>query len=229
MDDWHIILIAAGITLALYALPGVRILARPLVLLATLVHELGHGVTALLLGGSFERLQVWRDGSGAAKFSGRFGAGRRALVAAGGPLGPPLAAVLLFWCGASERWAQVALAALAGMALLVALIWVRNLFGFVFVLLISASLALLAAFASVTAAQIACAFGGIQLSMSTFARADYLFKSQARTALGPMPSDTAQIAAALGMPYWFWGLVLALASLALLGAGAWLFGHPAST
>ena len=41
-------------------------LARPLVLLATLMHELGHGLAALMLGGSFAQLQLWADGSGVA-------------------------------------------------------------------------------------------------------------------------------------------------------------------
>ena len=200
-----------------------RVLARPLVLLATLVHELGHGLAAMLVGGSFERLQLWANGSGVAVHRGHYSNGARALVSAAGPLGPPLAAVLLFWCGGEERWAPVALATLAGFALLVALIWVRNPFGFVFVLAVAAALALVAVFASVAVAQIACAFLAIQLCVSTFARADYLFKSQARTSLGVVPSDTAQIAAALGLPHWFGGFVLALASLALLFAGAWLF------
>jgi hypothetical protein len=228
MDELRIILIAAGATVALYALPGVRVLARPLVLIATLVHELGHGLAAMLLGGSFERLQLWADGSGVAVHRGHYSVGARALVSAAGPLGPPLAAVLLFWCGGNAGWASATLVALAGLALVVALVFVRNLFGFVFVLAVGATLALVAAFASVPAAQVACAFLAIQMSVSTFARADYLFKAHARTTLGLVPSDTAQIAAALGMPHWFWGVVLALASLALLLAGAWLFGGTAS-
>jgi hypothetical protein len=38
-----------------------------------------------------------------------------------------------------------------------------------------------------------------------------------------MLSDTAQIAAVIGLTYWFWGGLLAAASVAILGVGAWWF------
>src|SRR4051794_35164874 len=44
--------VSTAVTLALYMIPYGRFLARPLLLLSTLAHELGHGLTALVLGGS---------------------------------------------------------------------------------------------------------------------------------------------------------------------------------
>ncbi|HEX6861901.1 MAG TPA: M50 family metallopeptidase, partial [Thermoanaerobaculia bacterium] len=49
----RVVLVAsAAATLLLYNVPLFgRILARPLILLSTLAHEMGHGLTAMLLGG----------------------------------------------------------------------------------------------------------------------------------------------------------------------------------
>ena len=219
MDSTKTLLLAAGITLILYLVPGGRVLGRPLVWLAVLVHELGHGLTAMLLGGSFKRLQLWANGSGAASYEGRFSPLTRSLIAAGGPLGPPLAALALFFAGGGRDSAHVALTVLAGTALLVALVWVRNLFGFVFVLALSVALGLLAWRATDPVAEFSCAFLAVQMSLSVFARSDYLFRSQARTVAGAIPSDTAQISQALGLPHWFWGGLIALVSVAVVGFG----------
>ncbi len=223
LTSTQLLLIAAGATLILYLLPGARLIGRPLILLATLVHELGHGLTAMLLGGSFKRLQLWWNGSGVASYEGRFSALSRALIAAGGPLGPPLAALALFWAGTRPASAHLALAIVAGACVLAALLFVRNLFGFVFVLALGATLALLAWLATDPVAQFACAFLALQMSLSVFSRGDYLFRAQARTAAGMMASDTAQIAAAIGLPYWFWGGLIALVSVAVVAYGLWIF------
>jgi hypothetical protein len=181
----------------------------------------------MLVGGSFRRLEVWSNGSGAAAYAGNFSRLSRALVAAGGPLGPPLASVLLFLAATEPRWAHTALAVLAGALVLSALIWLRNLFGFAFALTLGAALAALAWQASDPIAQLACAFLAIQMSLSVFSRADYLFKPAAQTSAGPMPSDTAQIAAALFLPYWFWGALIGALSLAILGLGLWVVARTA--
>ncbi len=57
---------------------------------------MGHGLTAVLLGGEFHRLEIYPDGSGLAIHSGELFLGRvgQALVAAAGPMGPPLAGAL---------------------------------------------------------------------------------------------------------------------------------------
>ena len=101
----------------------------------------------------------------------------------------------------------------------VLLFWVRNPFGFMFIALLAALLGTLAWWAPARAAQVACAFFGIELCLSTFSRADYLFTATARTGNGAMPSDAAQIAEALFPPYWLWGGAIALLSLAILVLG----------
>ena len=59
-----------ALTLALYLVPFGQLLAYPLVLLSTLVHEVGHGLAALAVGGRFERFVMFADASGMAFSTG---------------------------------------------------------------------------------------------------------------------------------------------------------------
>lgn len=219
------LLAAMAATLALYWVPILKPLAWPLLMLSTLAHELGHGLTALLLGGRFQSLTIWADGSGVAAYRAAFGPGSRALVAAGGLLGPPLAAFLLCLAGRRSRSAHVALAVLAALFALVALLWAGSAFTLGFCLLLAALLALLAWKASRALSQAVCVFLALQLGLFTFSRADYLFTPVAQTGAGLMPSDVGQIAAASWLPYWVWGGLIASITLALLALGVWRFAR----
>lgn len=225
----HALLVAAGLSLALYLLPlwvpALAWLGWPLLLLSTLFHELGHGVAALLVGGGFEALRIYPDGSGVATTLSDGSRTMRAAIAAGGPLAPPLVALLLFLAARRAGSARIALWLLCSVLALALPLWLRNLFGAGFVLLFLTALAVLAARASARSAQIAVCFLAIELSLAAFSRADYLFTAEANTGLGTMPSDTAQIAQALWLPYWFWGGAIALLSLLVLAIGLIAFAR----
>jgi hypothetical protein len=66
-------------------------------------------------------------------------------------------------------------------------------------------------------------FLSTQLALSVFSRGDYLFTEVAQTGMGAMPSDTAQMATALGGPYWLWGLACGAFSITVLAAGVLWF------
>ncbi len=72
-------------------------------------------------------------------------------------------------------------------------------------------------------AQPLVAFLAVQLSLSAFSRADYLFTATAQTGAGTFPSDVAQMANSLLLPYWFWGATCGTFSILVLLAGLWLF------
>ena len=78
-------------------LPVIGLLGRVLTLFSTLTHELGHGLTAMLVGGDFEKLVINWDGSGVTSWKGNPGRIARGLVAAGGLIGPACWAAILFW------------------------------------------------------------------------------------------------------------------------------------
>lgn len=214
---------SAALTLVLYAVPFGGFLIYPLLLLSTLAHELGHGLAALATGGGFEAFYLWPDGSGMAVHTGPEGQALRAVVAAGGLIGPAVVAALCFALARRQRVARVALGLLGlGFLAAVALV-VENAFGFWYIGGVGAVLLALAVRARPAVAQTALVFVAVQLALSVFSRADYLFTASATTSAGVMPSDSAHIADALGGTYLLWGAVCGLFSVLVLVLGLWLF------
>ena len=211
-----VLLVSVALTVALYIVPYGQYLAYPLMLLSTLAHEMGHGVAALLVGGSFHRFEMWPDGSGVAVWSGNVGPLSRAMVAAGGLVGPAVAAAAGFAVGRTVRGARGALTGLAAVMFLALLLVVRNLFGVIFVGVVLFGCAFAARKATGEVAQLLLIFLAVQLALSVFSRGDYLFTPVAETGAGTMPSDVGQMANALLFPYWFWGIVCGAVSVAVL-------------
>lgn len=202
--------------------PAAAWIAWPQVMVATLVHEFGHGIAALVSGGGFESLRVYADGSGVAMTRGSGGGLQSAWVAAGGPGMPPLLALLLFVAARKETLARVTLGAL-GMLLLVALaLWVRNFFAAGLVLVCAALASAAAWRASGVLVQAFTGFVAVQLCLATLSRLGGLFQRGARTGAGELASDTMQMAQGLGGPHWFWAALLVLFSLLVLALGLWV-------
>ena len=218
----RVLAISVAATALLYIVPGGRILAWPLVLVSTLAHELGHGLAAVMLGGRFESLVIRAAASGAAAWSGAFGRLEIAAVAAAGLVGPALAAYVLLAIGRAPRRAPVLLACVAMGLLLVALLLVRNGFGWWFTLLLAALCAAVP-WRAARLSQGFVVFLAVQLALSVYSRGDYLFTRAAVSSAGIGPSDVAVMAAALFLPYWFWGALCGALSLLLLYAGARAF------
>jgi hypothetical protein len=124
----------------------------------------------------------------------------------------------MFLASRHARSARYALLAVLVLLLVVLVLWVRNLFGLFFVAALCGLLGLLL-WKGRRWAPFVTAFLAMQLTLSVFSRSDYLFTEQAQTAAGLAPSDTAQIAEALFLPYWFWGTLIAGLSLAILAIG----------
>lgn len=214
-----ILVLSAIATVILWEVPYGRWIGYPLFLLSTVAHELGHGFTAMLLGGHFVAFLMWPDGSGVAQWQGNFGRAARALVAAGGLLGPAVAAAVLFFAGTKPERARWSLGVLGLFFLVVTLVFVRTLFGLLFVSLLAILCAVIAVKATAEGAQIVVLFLGVQLALAVFSRADYLFTAEAVTGAGRAPSDVAVMAQALWLPFWIWGLLCAALSLLVLGWG----------
>ena len=109
-------------------------------------------------------------------------------------------------------------------ALLLAEIFVvSNPFGFAFVGGLSLTLLVIAVKGGRGLSQVVLVFLAVQLALSVFSRGDYLFTPTAHTSAGVGPSDVAQIAEALWLPYWFWGAWCGLLSVVILIAGVRAF------
>ena len=207
--------------MALYLIPFGRFVAYPLLLLSTMVHEMGHGIAALLVGGNFEQFVMFSNGSGVASASGVASGWRDAVVSAGGLIGPAIVAGLAFLFVRGPKRSRALLALFALAALAAEVLVVRNAFGWVFVGVVAVGLAYVALRRPAEDAQVVLAFMAVQLAVSVFSRGDYLFTEIAQTSRGPMPSDVTQMANALGGPYWLWGGACGCLSVLVLGLGLW--------
>jgi len=87
-----ILILLSIVVLLMWYLPQLGIVRYPFMLLGTWFHEMGHGLTSILVGAHFDRLEIFPNGSGIAYTTYYSNAWipmniGRALVAAGGCLG----------------------------------------------------------------------------------------------------------------------------------------------
>ena len=144
-------------------------------------------------------------------------------MSAGGLVGPAIAAALCFAFARSARVARFTLLFLGVLLAVSVLLWVRNPFGLVYVSVLAVILVAIGWRARAEIAQLVLVFVAVQLSLSVYSRSDYLFTDVATVGGRQYPSDSASMAAALVLPYWFWGGVCAAFSAIVLLVGAWLF------
>jgi hypothetical protein len=199
--------IAVTITIAAWLLPFGSLVIYPFSLLATWAHEVGHGVTALIAGGSFLRLEIFPGLSGLATTTSS-GPAAQAVVSFGGLVGPPILGALIIAFGPRAGWARGVLIAMAALLALSVALWVRNPFGVIAVIALAAGLGLGGLRLSPWRRFILVQLVGIQLSLSALRNWRYLFVDDVRIGGQLLPSDVGAIARAVGGPYWLWGVLI---------------------
>jgi len=198
-------------------------LLYPLTLLATWVHEMGHGLTALVLGGRFISLDVFANASGLARTS-TSAPWQAGLVAAGGLVAPPIMGAMLLAISRGPRRAQIVLALFVAAIFLSLAIWVRSLAGWIALPLVALCLGAFVhprwgtPFRRMVVAQLL----GVVFAIDTVSRVDYLFTPEVNVGAASRQSDIASVAHAFGGHYLVWGLALSGVSFALLAIGLWL-------
>ncbi len=201
-----------------HVVPFGRLALYPFTLLATWVHEMGHGVTALLVGGSFSSLDVFANASGLAHTNA--GAGLpRALVSMGGLLAPPFVGAAMLALGRGPRRARVLLLSLALALVVSLLIWVRSLTGWVALPIMAALIAAFGVWGSPKERMVFTQFIGLLLGLDTVGRLDYLFMDSVVINGNEIPSDVANVVTQMGSFIPVWGALLTLVGLAALYLG----------
>ncbi len=213
------LLIAAVIVTSGPGLPVVGYLLYPFTILTTWFHEMGHGLTALLMGLTFEELVIYPDGSGFAQSSGAQdpSALSSALIAMGGPLGPSIAGSGLILATGNHRFWRPALYGLAAVIALSVAIWVRSPVGLVVLPIVGAVMVVIALFGRDWMLRFSLQFLGVLAALSMFRDWDYLFTENIVLGGEPMLSDTGAMEAALWLPHWFWAVIIILISGAMIG------------
>ena len=181
----------------------------------------------LLAGCKFEQLVLHADGSGLAVWSGSPGRMATAFVAAGGLVGPTVAGVLMLLLSGTPRWSRGVLAALSALLVVCVVLWSGNAFGAVYLLAMATAFGLAARFFSDFLASFLVHLLAVTLCLSWFSNLGYLFSSHAVVDGVSHLSDSAVIAQALWLPYWFWGGLIAVFSLTGVLFGVWFSGRSA--
>lgn len=219
---------STAITLAMFLIPSPEHtwwLLAPFRWLHIYVHEFGHGIAALLSGGEFDKFEMWTySGVAHVRHSGALAA---AFVCAGGLCGPAVVGGVFLAAGRNPRWARVALCGFGAFMALSLVLWTRSPFGLAFGAIVAVLSLGIALRARPAHAQMFLVFLGVQLALSVYTGGGYLFTQYAVIQNGERhPSDTQQMADALGLPYWFWGIACAAFSALVLLAGVWRYLKP---
>ncbi|MEO1027633.1 MAG: M50 family metallopeptidase [Pseudomonadota bacterium] len=219
--------VAMAITVGLWQLPFGLYILYPFTILSTWFHEMGHGLTAMLLGGEFITLVLLPNGSGYALTTDtQLGDIGRALVSAGGPLGPAFAGAAFIYASKSAKATRLGLIALAIIMWVSSLIWLRSLTGLIIIPAIGVALVVIANTGPQWFRAFTVQFLGLQAFISMFLQWDYLFTHYAYLGNERIVSDTGQMAEALGPPHWFWaGVIVAIAGAILLSALKAAYGN----
>lgn len=203
--------IIGAIIAASYAAPYAGYALYPLLLAATVIHELGHAVAAVITGGEVGAIALAPDGGAATVHAG----GAIAVIAAAGPLTPALIGAALLAVADRPGARRGLLLGLAAAIALGAALWLRG--GFALACGAGAAVALAGvALIADRIARPATVVIGLGLGLAWLARREELFALTAATPHGRLPTDVQTLAAAAGGPPATWAWALIATSLALI-------------
>lgn len=204
----------------LWQLPYFGWIQYPFHLLGTWFHEMGHGVTALLVGEQFHYLEIYENGGGVAYSS----VGNsylpipiaRALTAAGGLLGPAIVGSLLIASAKNHGSSMIALRILIGIMVLSLILYIRSFWGIAILSSFVIFLVIVTLFKSRKLEVVTILFLGLQSVLSTYLQLDYLFTKQFERDGVIQISDTQAIAENTIGAYWMWAVIIIAISIYLL-------------
>jgi hypothetical protein len=121
---------AVAVSLVVSLTPWAQFLLYPFKLFTTWVHECGHALMTVAVGGRVTSITIEPDTSGLTHSLVPIGRAARGLVASAGYLGAAVVGCLLMAATRVEKWTRVILLSLGAFMLLTLVLWMRNLFGF---------------------------------------------------------------------------------------------------
>jgi hypothetical protein len=214
-------LIAAAIVILLLKqfLPFSGVLFYPFTLLSTWVHEMGHGIAALLVGGNFDHLDINWNASGLADIRGvaDFSA-EEGIVAAAGLLAPPVVGALFLALARGPKRVKILLWILSVLLFASLCLWVRSVIGWIAMCVMVSVLAFLNIRWTDARRMVLAKFIGILFALDTLSRLDYLFTST----VGNGKSDIQRVSDGWGGVNFLWGVTFTVISAGFVVLGAWL-------
>jgi len=204
----------------LWQLPYFGVIQYPFLLLGTWFHEMGHGLTAILLGGKFYYLEIYENGGGVAysnveKSYLNYDLAR-AFTAAGGLLGPAISGATMITAAKNRMASKITLWVLLLIMVLSLCIWIHDLLALVILSVFAAILFFVAILRIRNLEAFTLLFLGTQCVLSTYLQTGYLFTKQFERSGKIHYSDTQMIAAHLSGTYWLWAICILIATIFLL-------------
>lgn len=220
--DQKTLLAAAVLSLVLWAVPGLRMVALPLIYLNTHIHELCHAVVALATGGHVQMIAVFANGSGVTPISG----GSVLLAASAGYVGSAVVGGLTVAGARQPKSAKSVLYTLCVCLGLSMLLFVRgDAVGIISGLFWTALLWILAKKLAGDHAVFAAQFLGVQLALTSLQ--SLLVLLQVSTGMEAM-SDARILESVTGLPAIVWAVGWSLLGLLAIGGSLATAWKPAS-
>ncbi len=198
--------LAAALCLGISLTPWGPLLLYPFTLFTTWVHECGHAVMVVLVGGSVAAITIDPNTSGLTQSLVPSGRVAQGLVASAGYLGASVVGCLLMAATRVDRRARPILAGIGAFMLLTAVMWMRNVFGVMVVLAWGLTLLALARQGSGRAPRFMLRVLAIQVALNAIFDIRVLFLVHGR-------SDAETMARLFLAPAWFWAAVWMTASV----------------
>jgi hypothetical protein len=190
--------VAAALSLGVSLTPWGPILLYPFTLFTTWVHECGHAVATVLLGGTVASITVRSDTSGLTRSLMPASTIAQAVVASAGYLTASVVGCLLLTASRVDRRAKPILWAIGVFMLVTLVLWIRNLFGAIVVAAWAVTLILLGGKrATQGIAGFAISLLAILVSLNAVFDIPVLFFVHGA-------SDAATMARLTGAPAWMW-------------------------
>jgi hypothetical protein len=207
---------AVAVSLVVSLTPWAQFLLYPFKLFTTWVHECGHALMTILVGGQVTSITIEPDTSGLTQSLVPVGRVARGLVASSGYLGAAIVGCLLIAATRVKKWAQVILLSLGACMLVTLVLWMRNLFGCGVVLAWGVALIALARKGIGNAPRFLLSLLAIQVALNSVYDIRVLFL------IDRGQSDAATMARLFLLPSWLWATAWMLTSVAMLGATLWI-------
>lgn len=170
----------------------------PLKIFVVLLHEIGHGVAAIITGGKMIRIELSPQQGGVCWSSGGF----RPLVLMAGYLGSMFFGGIILTVAARTKFDKAISVVIGGIILIITLFFVRTVFGFVFSLLFGAAMIIVGIFAPVKINDIVLKVIG--LTSVLYAILDIKDDLITRNIEG---SDASQMSKIIPLPPQVWGII----------------------
>jgi peptidase M50B-like protein len=202
--------IAVAVSFALSLTRWGAIVLYPFRLFTTWVHECGHAVMTLLVGGHVASIAIQQNASGVTSSLIPDSRVAQGLVASAGYLGTSVVGCALLIAARRKKPAHGILWTIGALMLVTLIVWMRNLFGIAVVLIWSVALIALSRNASGGVSSFVLSLLAVQVALNS------VFDIRVLFLLRGAHSDAATMAALFALPPWTWASMWMLMSVGLL-------------